>query len=187
MVASVTSPADVLNLTLSRLGYKRRVGDLYEGSDAARLALTIYAQARDSVLRSSDWGFAEAFAAAVASGSSAPAPWSLEFRYPVDCLRVRDLFDASYLTDKNNPLPVLWTIGNNAALARVIWTNSVTPTICYTRQVTNPASWDPLFVNLVALELGKQLTASLNKSLDALKPLMEEEQAQIPIAVDTLG
>lgn len=187
MAASVNSPADVVNLALAGIGFKKRVGQLYEGSEAAKIALTVYSQTRDAVLRSSDWGFAERFVASSATGGAAPPPWTQELQYPQDCLRVRDLFTPAYLADINNPLPVLWTIGNDGGLAsRVIWTRVVAATICYTGQVTNPALWDPLFVSLFAVELGKQLASSL-VNMEAIKMLASEESAQAPVAVGTLG
>lgn len=150
MPASVTSPADVVNLALRKLGRSDRVGNLYDGSAAAKAALDIYAQTRDALLRQSDWGFAEKIAAAALSGSAAPAPWSVEYTYPTDCMRLRNLFNASYLADKNNPLPVLYTVADDPARGKVIWCNAAAATLVYTAQVTDPARWEPLFVAALA-------------------------------------
>ena len=35
MVASLVTPADVVNVALSRIGYKLSIGSLYDGSEAA--------------------------------------------------------------------------------------------------------------------------------------------------------
>ena len=59
MTTSVNSPADVVNLSLGRIGYKLRVGSLYDGSPASKAALDIYGQTRDEQLRLADWGFAQ--------------------------------------------------------------------------------------------------------------------------------
>lgn len=157
MPASVTSPADVVNLALRRLGRSDRVGNLYDGSAAAKAALDIYAQTRDALLRQSDWGFAEKIAAAVPSGTAAPAPWSVEYTYPADCMRLRNLFNAAYLADKNNPLPVLYTVADDPARGKVIWCNAAAATLVYTAQVTDPARWEPLFVNALAESLARWL------------------------------
>ena len=58
MAYAVSSPADVVNLSLVRIGYKERVSWLYDGSNAARAALDIYGQTRDALLRDGDWPFA---------------------------------------------------------------------------------------------------------------------------------
>lgn len=157
MPASVTSPADVVNLALRKLGRSDRVGNLYDGSGAAKAALDIYAQTRDALLRQADWGFAEKIAAAVLSGTAAPAPWAVEYTYPIDCMRLRNLFNAVYLADKNNPLPVLYTIADDAARGKVIWCNAAAATLVYTAQITDPSRWEPLFVSALAESLAKWL------------------------------
>lgn len=161
MPASVTSPADMLNLTLRRIGYKGRVGNLYDGSAAAKAALDLYAQTRDQLLRQSNWGFAEKIAAATLSGQAAPQPWSVEYSYPADCLRLRNMFNADYLADKNNPRPVLYTIASDAVAGKVILCNVAAATLVYTAQITNPARWESLFVEALATALGERLAPAL--------------------------
>lgn len=185
MPASMTSPADIVNLSLSRIGYKLRVANLYDGSAAGKAALDVYAQTRDAVLRASDWGFAEKVAAAVVSADAAGSPWSVSYTYPSDCLKLRNLFNATYTADKNNPLPVLWTIANSAS-GKVIWCNATAATLVYTSQVTNPAQWEPLFVETLAIELGQRLAPVLTK-MDAVQLAMEDEKKTAPLAEGTIG
>jgi len=150
MPASVQSPADVLNLALVRIGYKNRVANLYDGSEAAQTALDIYAQTRDELLRQDDWDFAERIAAAAVLASPAvPAIWTAQYTYPEDCIRVRDLYGAAYLADSNNPIPTRWTIGD-VATGKVIWANITGATLVYTSRVTDPAQWDADFVEAMA-------------------------------------
>src|ERR1019366_9251122 len=85
MAASVSSPADIINVSLRRIGYKLRVASLYDGSKAAKSALDIYAQTRDEILRQNDWTFAERNIAMVllkqppASGYIPPLIWSTAY------------------------------------------------------------------------------------------------------------
>jgi hypothetical protein len=184
-MSTVTSPEDVVNLALARIGYKMRVVNLFEGSPQANAALDIYAQTRDAVLREGDYGFAEKIAAAALSGNGAPAPWSYEYSYPSDALKVRDIFDAAYLADKNNPIPLRWTVGG-IATGKVIWTNVAGATLVYTQQVTDPAKWEPLFVEALAAALGRRLTAIL-VSADAVKAEAGDEKMSGAIAQETIG
>lgn len=186
MALSVRNPADVVNLALVQIGYRDRVAWLGEGSKAARAARDIYSQTRDAVLRMANWGFAERIAAAVLSGQPAPAPWSVSYAYPADCLRVRNLFGPAYLADKNNPVRALYTIANDVTAGKVIFSNTVGATLVYTRQVTSPLLWEPLFIEMLANELGKGLALAL-ASGDAAKMAMEGEKAIVPLAEDTLG
>lgn len=186
MAASITSPADVVNLALRRIGYQLRVGQLYDGSKASNNALDIYGQTRDALLREHDWGFAQQTIAAVASGQAAPAPWAVSYQYPTDCLKVRNLFQAAYAADQSDPLPVLWEIAGNATVGRVILTNEAAALLVYTQQVTDPARWDSLFVNAFADALGKQLAPVL-ASLEATKVPGEDIKISLPVAEGTVG
>ena len=47
MTASVQSPADAVNIALRKIGYKLRVGSLFEGSLAAKNALDLYFEKLD--------------------------------------------------------------------------------------------------------------------------------------------
>jgi hypothetical protein len=186
MAASVTSPADVLNLALKPLGYKLRVGSLDDGSDAANAALDIYAQTRDALLRMSDWGFAEYIAVASLSGGAAPAPWLFEYTYPTDCMRLRNVFYASYIADQNDPLPSRYTEGNSVALGKVVWTKATAARLVYTRQVTNPAQWEPLFVEAFATQLGERLGSVLTGG-EGGKMAMARSQIIVPLAEGVVG
>lgn len=186
MAASVNSPADVLNLALKPLGYKLRVGSLDDGSEAANTALDIYAQTRDATLRTADWGFAEYIAVAAASGGAAPQPWAFEYTYPTDCIRLRNVFYASYLADQNDPLPSRFTEGNSVALGKVIWTKATAARLVYTRQVTNPAQWEPLFVEAFATQLGERLAPVLVGG-EGAKFSVARSQILVPLAESVQG
>src|SRR5271165_809322 len=108
MTAAVQSPEDLINLALRRIGYDMRVGSIWEGSRASKMALDLYSQTRDAVLREINPDFAKEIASAVLSGQPAPIPWAYSYIYPAACLRVRNVYIAG---DANNPLPVLWTVG----------------------------------------------------------------------------
>jgi hypothetical protein len=59
MTVSVQRPEDAVNAALAAIGYTLRVNSLVDGTRAANLALQIYGQTRDELMRQSDWGFAE--------------------------------------------------------------------------------------------------------------------------------
>jgi hypothetical protein len=185
MAASVTSPADVVNLALRRIGYQLRVGQLFDGSKASNNALDIYAQTRDAVLREADWGFAETMDLAALSGGAAPAPWLFEYLYPVACVKLRDVLSTTYLANQNNPLPELWQLAN-AAAGKVIWTKVAASTVVFTRQVTDPAQWEPDFVEALAAALARRLAPVL-VSLEAAKLAAEDEKVSTLIAEGVTG
>jgi hypothetical protein len=46
---------NICNQALDVIGYARHIGNIYEGSKAARVALDLYVQTRDEVLASQPW------------------------------------------------------------------------------------------------------------------------------------
>lgn len=182
MPLALTSPADVLNLTLTRIGYKGpRVGSLYEGSMAAKIALDVYAQTRDEMLRNGDWGFAERNVSmtllkqAPAGGyfppnqwngvNNPPPPWAFEYTYPDDCLKVRSVKSVPMFVMTFDPQPVVFAIENDNYFTpskKVILCNIPSAMLVYTGQVTDPTLWESDFVEAFAAELGFRLAPVLS-------------------------
>ncbi len=182
-----TSVEQVVNEALDRIGFPEYIGNIYEGTKQARIALDLYGQVRSSLLRGGDWQFAEVIASAVLSGQSAPFPWTVEYTYPATCLKLRNLFNATYQTDPNNPLPIHWTIANNPNIpGKVIWTGAASATLVYTQDVTDPGQWEPLFADLVIGELGKRMALQLMRP-NGIEVLADEEKSLIPLARGTIG
>lgn len=199
MTASVTSPADVVNLSLQRIGYKGRVGNLYDGSAAANDALDIYAQTRDELLRQNDWGFAE-ITQVLTLLKQAPAtyipptawdptlypppPWAFEYDYPTNCLKVRAVKTVPLFIPNFDPQPNLWSIANDNTFnprKRVILCNIASAIMIFTGQITNPVNWDVDFVEAFAAALGRRLAPAL-VSMEAAKLMVADEAASKQIA-----
>ena len=204
MIAPVQSPADVVNLALVRIGYKKQIGSLYDGSLAARVALTIYAQTRDELLRSEDWGFAERnisldlLKQAPANGfyppgqwSNAypPIPWLYEYAYPADCLKVRAVRPQPLFVMDFDPQPFVWTVQNDNSLNepdKVILCNADSAILTYTGRLTNPADWEADFTEAFAAAMARRL-APITVGLDAAKMEASDEQQAKSIADDVQG
>lgn len=204
MPVSVSSPADLVNVSLQRIGYKGRIGNLYDGSLAAKDALDVYAQTRDEILRKGDWGFAERniamllLKAAPAQGYAPPnvwtsayppLPWRFEYAYPSDCLDVRAIKGQSVLVMEFDPQPVTFTVANDSALnppQRVILCNVPDALLTYTGQVTDPTTWEPDFVEAFAAALGRRLAPAL-VGMEASKLLIADEQMSTAQALAVQG
>lgn len=199
MPASVQNPADVVNLSLSRMGYKLRVGNLYDGSMASTRALDIYAQTRDELLRQNDWGFAERNATLVLLKSAPvdgyippttwstaypPLPWLFEYEYPSDCLKVRAVKGVPLFVPNFDPQPNVYGIANDNSLdppAKVLLCNVADAVLVYSGQVTDPSNWEADFVEAIAAALGRRLAPVL-VGMDAAKLLVGDEAASTAIA-----
>jgi hypothetical protein len=183
MAVSVSTPEDVVNLALARIGFPHRIGSMFDGSMAARLALTIYGQTRDQLLRDGDWDFARKTNNLSASGSTAPAPWSFSYAYPSDALRVRDLIVATF--DPLNPIPSRWVVANDPLAGKVILSATSYATIVYTFKCRAPSLWESSFVETLAASLGRRLAPNLNK--EAMQMATQDEMAQDKIAIGEDG
>lgn len=185
MPASINSPADVINLSLVRIGYEKRVSNLYDGSAAAQRALDIYAQTRDDLLRDGEWQFCQRMVNATLLKSAPanyfdtpwnpatmpPQPWLFEYEYPGDCLKVRRLSPQPGFFFNPLPQPTLNQISNDSAYTparRVILCNIPNAILTYAGQVTDPATMPPDFIEALAAELGTRLKRSLVGEVNAV-------------------
>ena len=128
MTSSIQSPTDIANLALQRIGHQSRIGNLYDGSGAAKKVLTIYCQTRDELLREQEWSCSEKTAplvlikSAPSSGyvppnlwtSDFPAlPWRFEYAYPSDCIKVRSIKQASIFYPNFDPRPNTFRVASD--------------------------------------------------------------------------
>jgi hypothetical protein len=182
MVASIQSPADAVNAALRRIGYKLRVGSLYDGSEAARAALDVYSQTRDALLRSESWPFAQRATGLTTNGQTAPDGWSYEYTWPADCLLVRAIQPYPIPSPNLNPSDILFTPFNDNRLtppAKVILTTISPAAAIYTAQITDPTTWEPSFCEALIDKLAVILTPALGdaKLLQIAVPMAQESVA----------
>lgn len=204
MTAVLTSPEAIINDALVRIGYKRRIGSVWEGSEPAKVALDIYGQTRDQMLRDGDWGFARRdltltlLKSAPANGfyptgwtnTYPPVPWSFEYSYPADCLKIRSiklppLFIPNYL-----PKAVNFSISNDNSYtpAKKVVLCNVGPSALavYTAQVTDPSTWEASFSEALSAELARRLAPAL-ANLDLAKIEAGDEIAETGAAMEQRG
>lgn len=202
MSAVITSPEDIVNIALRRIGYKIRVGSLMDGSMAASVALDLFGQTRDEMLRSGDYRFAQWTAPAVVQKTAPPnyfdtpwttafpqLPWKFQVEYPSDCLKVRAIKPLpGFLFD---PLPVenLFTEANDDTSTpprKCILLNVENALIVYTRQVLEPATWDVDFVEALAATLSKKFIPQL-ANLQTANLAVRDEAVAVATAANTQG
>ena len=204
MVASVQNPADLVNLSLRRVGFKKRIGNLYDGSEASKVALDVYAQTRDELLRQNDFDFAERSVSmtllkqAPPGGYIPPAVWSntypalpylFEYAYPTDCLKVRAIKPQAIFVMDFDPQPAVFTTANDSTytpIQQVILCNVPSAIMVYTAQVTDLTAWDTDSIEAFAGALGRRLAPAL-VGLQAAKLEVEDEQSAMAIAEKERG
>jgi hypothetical protein len=196
MATTITSPADIVNVALAKIGYKLRINNLYEGSLAAQKTLDIYGQTRDQVLRLGEWPFAQRDLRGTLIKSAPPGgyfggnvwdnllhpplPWLFEYVYPSDCIKVRAVKPADVLLPNFSPQYHMFTVANDAN-QRVILSNVAQAVVTYTGQITNPTDMPPDFVEALSAALARRLAPSIS-TIDAVKLEAQEEQLQTVVS-----
>ncbi len=201
MVASIQSPADVVNAALAQIGYKNRVGSLFEGSRAAKNALDIYGQTRDQLLREGDWPFAQRdlvgnlIKSAPPGGyfppivwdniTYPPLPWLFEYSYPDDCIKVRTVKPQPILIPNFSPQPYLFAVANDNN-QRVILSMVQNAVITYVGQITSPTDMPTDFVEAFISAMARRLAPVL-ANMDAAKMEAQAEQVETTMAERSQG
>jgi hypothetical protein len=204
MPSSVSSPADVINVALVRLGYKDRIGNLYEGSMPSKAALDIYAQTRDELLRQFDWEFAEGNVSltllkqAPSGGyippvtwttAYPPVPWLYEYELPTDYIKIRAIKPTPLFLFNADPQPYRFSLANDNSYTpakRVLLCNVADALLVYTRQVTDPATWEADFVEAFSSALARRL-APILANADMLRIEAADEAQSTAIAEGQIG
>lgn len=188
---SATSVEDLVNQSLQLLGAKRRIGDIYEGSDPARVALELYGQTRDELLQAGDWPFAmQQGALTLVTSVPPPSPWQFEYQYPSSCLRVRYIkpgpaFSGSRSLD---PQPVLYSVWNDTRQSppiRAILCDLAGAVLVSTGQIIDMTTWEPEFTRSFVARLSAKMAPRLADSRMVQMVTIEGENEEAEAAMTT--
>ena len=190
---------DIMNQGLRAGGLPMRIQDYYDGDDAARVALEIFSQSRDELLRIKDWSFSRRIVSltllkgpppdggynyAQQWSNVYPAPgWLYEFAYPSDCLDIRAIIPPPFgMMPDLDPVPAVFRVDNDVAPvvtgnppvaagppAKVIYCNVTNALAVYRAQVTDPSTWEVGFVAALVASLGKKFAVAFGANADSEK------------------
>lgn len=201
-MASARDPADLINASLVRIGWKQQIGNLYDGSAAATQALSIYGQTRDQMLRESTWDFAQRslnltlLKSAPVGGyippngwdptNFPPQPWRFEYEYPEDCLKVRTIKAQQLFVPNFDPQANRYSVASDNAYVphkRVLLSNVESAIMVYTGRVTDPSLWavdfTESFIDKLGELLGPALTGLQPAQMQAVQGARETEKAKM--------
>ena len=146
MALSTTS---ITNMALDRIG-AARITDYETSSEPMAIkAKTHYEQVRDSLLQSCPWRFAVA-RATLSEDTTAPSfEYDNQFILPVDFLGLVELYgsDSDFMLEGDRLL-----------------TDDSTAKIKYIKKVTDPAKFEPLFVEVLVLALAMRFSMGVSQS-----------------------
>lgn len=213
----VDAVEDIVNMAARAAGVPLRVEDIYEGSDLSKAALELYGQARDSLLDAEDWSFNRHTAPLTLlkgpppdGGYNFQQPWSnvypapgwlYEYAYPSDAVDLRAIIAPPMgLMPDLDPVPEVWRVDNDSTpnvsgmppvatgpAAKVIYSNRTNALAVYRSRVTNPALFDPGFIDALVALLGKRLASAFGYETNQQREMAGEAVATISTQSDVRG
>ena len=175
--------ADIVNRALELTAQNVRVSGsdpTFDGTTAGNAAGILYRPAVEMLLRQIDPDFARTRVALLsASGMVQPDPWTYNYAYPSDCLRLRQIAPLSGQYDKFDPLPIRGEVAYDSGGGKVILTNQAIAIAVYTTSLAGVGAenfWDPLFAEAVARRLANPLAMALAGRPDFARQLLEESE-----------
>jgi hypothetical protein len=158
---------NIVNQALDIVGYPDHVGNIYEGSKASIMALNMWGETRDEVLVVQPWYFARSEALLTATLSTPPAPWTYQFGYPSNSVRLLLIRPA---TPPVEPTPIRWHEYLDPTIAPPTSPRTVLATIAnayavFTARVIDPAAWPADFTMAMIKMLARKLATELGRPL----------------------
>jgi hypothetical protein len=154
------SEVAICNLALQDVGRGLAITALDENTHAARACRLRYPFARDACLRAYDWNFAAARASLPALAGPPAFGFANAHQLPPDCLFVRTVGEAHDRT---------WVVESGMLLSDECAPLKIT----YTRAVTDPALFDPLFAETLAVRIASEIAVSLTESVGKTQALWQ--------------
>lgn len=177
-MALPTTKLDICNLSFDRIGEKAiTLAELTANTDVrAQTCNRHYEQSRDSLQKTNWWRFARDRSVLTEDEDFDGFEWDNAFDLPDDYLRFRSIFEETDSTSRTR---------RHAIEGNQILTNLSEVSLLYIKQVTDVTLFDPLYIEVLVLQLALKLlparagvgAASLGLSNDIkveLKPLFAQ-------------
>jgi len=196
----MASDVDIVNLALGHIGNASNIASIVpgDGSIEADYASRFYPVARDEMLEMHNWGFATRRATLALLTAIPPTPWVYAYAPPADCLKPVSIAEPTVavgvlFTESNQPNVYDVFAAQEARTAdylyetledgsKVIFTNVPAAELKYTRQVTDPTKFTPLFVVALSYLLASYLAGPIIKGSTGTKIALNLRQI-----AETLG
>jgi hypothetical protein len=162
----MASEVGICNMAASHIGEDGVVVSIQpaDGSVLAGHCARFYAIARDDMLELFQWAFA-AKRQTLAPLVNDTTEWSFKFATPSDCLKARRLIPLGATTDHKG---VDYLIEGDA-----LYTDEETPTLLYTKRVTDTTKFTTLFTSAVSYKLASYISGPIVKKPTVTKTLLD--------------
>jgi hypothetical protein len=188
-VSTYPDAKSVVNAALEEVAAQTQITALTDGSTAAKAALVVYQPTVQLLLRAMDPDFARFTDALGVATGTPPPPWTYQYTYPTNCLRLRQVRPLAGSYDVNDPQPIRSNIAVatvSTVLTRIILTNQANALAVYTTSDVTEPQWDSVFSDAVVRRLANPLAMALSGRPDFARELLEEASriAELSDSVD---
>lgn len=158
----MASDVDIVNVALAYLGDDATVAsiDPPEGSAQATHCARFYPIARAALQDMNNWGFCTTRASLSLLAVTPISGWLYAYGPPSDAINILSVFLPSATDDYN---PQQFDMEQLPDGTHVIYTNVVSAVCRYTRHITDPSSFPPLFVDCLSWLLAAYLAGPILK------------------------
>ena len=176
----MSSDIEICNIALARVAHTQPIVSFSEKSKAAELCAVFYAPMRDLVLQVFPWPFAGSVVA-LADIRSPASGWAYRYRYPANCLKVRDIVQPGWRRSLTSDLQIPYQIGYDSG-GRVIHTDQPEAVCRFTFKVEDSTFFDPQFTDTLAWRIAMELALPLSSKPDLQQFAAQQYQVALTIA-----
>ena len=203
-----TSAVQICNLALSEIGTRSSIASFDDGSEEGYQCGLWYDQLRQTLLRTAPWGFARGQLALTQLGdlspdNTSPYPNLFKYAYPADCIKMRYILcppptftgvisppvtgvpvsGPTWMTpSRANRYMAAADVDANGNQIKVLLCNVYQALGIYTRNITNVALFDPLFVDALVAALALKMVIPLSGNVGQKQAFMQSAEMAITAA-----
>lgn len=182
---SITSSTDVCNLALDLLSAGTIQDVENPTTPTEELMSRWYTQTRRKLLREHPWNFAIKRIQLAASSTTPAFGYDKQYPVPADFLRLLTVNDSVYTAD----VPAQsqhFRVESNHILTSNIFSDSSTLNLTYVSDFTTVSSMDPLFIEVLALDIALACSYKLTESNANIQRLAElhKQRSAMAKAID---
>lgn len=158
----MTTKTNICNMALTHISAKNTVTNIdTDSGQEAKTCRIFYDDALRFVLSDMDWNFASARVLLSELSEDAPVDWDYVYSYPTNCVKAREIFDASRSTNLVN-IPFEVNLNADKTL-KAVFTNQYQANLRYTHFVSDPNLFPPGFVMMLSWWLAYLIAFPLTK------------------------
>jgi hypothetical protein len=191
----MTTIEGMCNQALDLVGYTRHIGNIYEGTKAARIALDIWSETRDALLQTMrpDWarqdirltlnksapaivnGMADYTGVTWTDGAHPALPWLYEYAYPTNCIEPLQIKGEIRFLPRWRPRANTFRVRSLGG-SMVILSNQAAAILVCVAKVTDPNLWHEEFIEAMIQILARKFEAELAPQRRAARQQQEQQQ-----------